>query len=83
MSIKDNLLYRNDSRQLEDVVDVCRKLGIDEKIRKFDKGYDTMINAQTDILSYGEKQLLSFARAILKDGSIVILEELYIKSNML
>lgn len=80
MSIKDNLLYGNDSRQLEDVVDVCRKLGIDEKIRKFDKGYDTMINAQTDILSYGEKQLLSFARAILKDGSIVILDE--VTSNL-
>lgn len=34
----------------------------------------------TDILSYGEKQLLSFARAILKDGSIVILDE--VTSNL-
>ena len=34
----------------------------------------------TDILSYGEKQLLSFARAILKDGSVVILDE--VTSNL-
>ena len=45
-----------------------------------DNGYDTIINAHTDILSYGEKQLLSFARAILKNGSIVILDE--VTSNL-
>ena len=66
-------MYGNDNVQLEDVINVCKKLGINEKIQTFDKGYETIINAETDILSYGEKQLLSFARAILKNGSIVIL----------
>jgi len=80
MSIKDNLMYGNDNVQLEDVINVCKKLGINEKIQTFDKGYDTIINAETDILSYGEKQLLSFARAILKNGSIVILDE--VTSNL-
>lgn len=80
MSIKDNLMYGNDNIQLEDVIKVCKEIGINEKIETFDNGYDTMINAETDILSYGEKQLLSFARAILKDGSIVILDE--VTSNL-
>lgn len=80
MSIKDNLIYGNENVKLEDVIKVCKEIGIDEKIEKFDKGYDTIINAETDILSYGEKQLLSFARAILKDGSIVILDE--VTSNL-
>lgn len=80
MSIKDNLMNGNDKVQLEDVINVCKKIGIDEKIKKFDKGYDTIINAETDLLSYGEKQLLSFARAILKNGSVVILDE--VTSNL-
>lgn len=80
MSIKDNLMNGNDKVQLEDIINVCKKIGIDEKIKKFDKGYDTIINAETDLLSYGEKQLLSFARAILKNGSVVILDE--VTSNL-
>lgn len=80
MSIKDNLMYGNDNIQLEDVINVCKKLGINEKIETFDKGYDTIIYAETDLLSYGEKQLLSFARAILKNGDIVILDE--VTSNL-
>ena len=42
MSIKDNLMNGNDKVQLEDIINVCKKIGIDEKIKKFDKGYDTI-----------------------------------------
>ena len=80
MSIKDNLMYCNDNVKLEDITNICKKLGLNEKIEALDKGYDTIINTQTDVLSYGEKQLLSFARAILKNGSIVILDE--VTSNL-
>lgn len=73
-------MYGNEKIQLDDVINVCKKLGINKKIETFDKGYDTIINSETDILSYGEKQLLSFARAILKNGSIVILDE--VTSNL-
>ena len=80
MSIKDNLMYGNDNVQLEDVIKVCKDIGLDEKINSLDEKYDTIIDAKSDILSYGEKQLLSFARAILKNGSIVILDE--VTSNL-
>lgn len=80
MSVKDNLMYGNEKVSFEDIIKVCQEIGMNEKIENLDKGYDTMLNAETDILSYGEKQLLSFARAILKNGSIVILDE--VTSNL-
>ncbi len=80
MSIKDNLMYGNENTTLEDVIALCKKIGIHEKIENFENGYDTIITAETDLLSYGEKQLLSFARAILKNGDIVILDE--VTSNL-
>ena len=80
MSIKDNLICGMENIILDDVIEVCKSLGLHEKIEQFENKYDTIINAQTDLLSYGEKQLLSFARAILKDGGIVILDE--VTSNL-
>ena len=80
MSIKDNLMYGNEVVTFEEVIELCKKIGIHEKIEKFENGYDTIIKAETDLLSYGEKQLLSFARAILKNGDIVILDE--VTSNL-
>ena len=80
MSIKDNLMYGNEDIALEDIITLCKKIGIHDKIENFEDGYDTIITAETDLLSYGEKQLLSFARAILKNGDIVILDE--VTSNL-
>ena len=79
MSIKDNLMYGLNI-EFEDVKKVCIKLGLDNKIMSLPNGYDTIINAKTDLLSFGEKQLLSYARAILKNGDIVILDE--VTSNL-
>lgn len=80
MSIKDNLMYGNENVTFDDVKEICKKIGLNKKIESFDNGYDTIIDAKTDILSFGEKQLLSFTRAILKNGSIVILDE--VTSNL-
>ncbi len=80
MSIKENLMYGNENVSFQEAIGVCKKIGLNEKIESLDQGYDTIINAETDMLSYGEKQLLSFARAILKNGSIVILDE--VTSNL-
>lgn len=80
MSIKENLMYGNENVSFQDIIKVCKEIGLNEKIESFTQGYDTIINAETDILSYGEKQLLSFAREILKNGSIVILDE--VTSNL-
>ena len=79
MTIKDNLMYGLDVK-FEDVKNVCIKLGLDNKIMSLKNNYETKINDKTDLLSFGEKQLLSYARAILKNGDIVILDE--VTSNL-
>ncbi len=65
---------------VEQVKEVCKKIGLDNKINQLPNGYDTIINSKTDLLSYGEKQLLSFARAILKNADLIILDE--VTSNL-
>ena len=80
-TIMDNIKFGNkENITKKQIEEVCRKIGLDDKIRKLPDGYDTMINAETDLLSYGEKQLLSFARAILKNTSLIILDE--VTSNL-
>ncbi len=80
MSIKDNLIYGLENISFEEIKNICKKLGLDNKILSLPNGYDTIINAKTDLLSFGEKQLLNYARAILKNGDIVILDE--VTSNL-
>ena len=80
MTIKDNLIYGLGDIEFEEVKNICIKLGLDKKIMSLPNSYDTIINAKTDLLSFGEKQLLSYARAILKSGDIVILDE--VTSNL-
>lgn len=80
MSIKDNLIYGLKNIEFKEVKNICIKLGLNDKIMSLPNGYDTIINAKTDLLSFGEKQLLSYARSILKNGDIVILDE--VTSNL-
>lgn len=60
----------------EKVYDVCKKLGIHEKVMNFSEGYNTLVNEKNLNLSGGEKQLISIARAILKDSDVLILDEM-------
>lgn len=76
MSIMDNIKYgQNRKITNKEVIDVCKKIGLHDKITSLEDGYNTKIDIYTDKISYGEKQLLNFARAILKDTDILILDE--------
>ncbi len=80
MTIRENLTYGLDNIEFKEVKNICTRLGLDSKIASLPNGYDTLISAKTDLLSFGEKQLLSYARATLKNGDIVILDE--VTSNL-
>lgn len=80
-TILDNIKFGNkENITKKQIEEVCKNIGLDDKIKRLPNGYDTIINAETDLLSYGEKQLLSFARAILKNSSLIILDE--VTSNL-
>ena len=74
-SVLENLKYGNPDatmEQIEAAIDAVSARGI---IEKLDKGYDSDVGESGDLLSTGEKQLLSFARAILADPHIFVLDE--------
>lgn len=81
MSIMDNIKYgQNRKVTNKEVIEVCKKIGLHDKITSLEKGYNTKIDVYSDKISYGEKQLLNFARAILKNADILILDE--VTSNL-
>lgn len=74
-SILDNLKYGKQDATLEEVQKVARIASIDEMIDHLSEGYDTILAEDGGNLSQGEKQLMTIARALLKDPSILILDE--------
>lgn len=80
-TISENIQFGNKENISEEQIrQVCKKIGLESKIKQLPNGYDTVINSKSDLLSYGEKQLLSFARAILKNADLIILDE--VTSNL-
>ena len=74
-TVRDNLLYGNPNATPEEIDKAIRLVSADEVIAKLEKGLDTDVGEGGDLLSTGEKQLISFARAILADPRILILDE--------
>lgn len=74
-SIMENIRIGKPSASDEEVIKVCKRLGIHEFIMRLPRGYDTDAGEAGIRLSTGEKQLISFARAMLRDPPILILDE--------
>ena len=72
ISIKENLLFVRDN--FEEIVDLCKKLGIHDEILKLKNGYDTVLNSHEDTLKQNTKVLLNVARILLKDTRIMIFD---------
>ena len=74
-TVRDNLLIGNPDATEEQIWDAIRTVSAEEVIAHLEKGLDTDVGEGGDLLSTGEKQLMSFARAILADPKILILDE--------
>lgn len=75
ISIKENIKFGNENATDEEILKVCNLLGIDEFISKLPNGIDTVIGETGYNISGGQKQLISFARALIKNPKLLILDE--------
>ncbi len=74
-TVLENLRYGNPDASVEQIKAAVKSVSADSVIARMDKGYDSDVGEGGDLLSTGEKQLLSFARAILADPRIFVLDE--------
>lgn len=74
-TIRDNLKYGSPDATDEEIMEALKIVSAESIIEKSEKGLDTQVGEGGDLLSTGEKQLISFARAILCDPKILILDE--------
>ncbi|MEG0770749.1 MAG: ABC transporter ATP-binding protein [Clostridia bacterium] len=74
-TIYENIAYGKDNATREEVINAAKIACIDDFITNLPQGYDTMVGERGMRLSGGQKQRLSIARCILKNSSIMILDE--------
>lgn len=74
-TIKENVAYGKKDATIEEIIDACKKAQAHEFIENLPNKYDTEVGEGGSKLSLGERQLISFARAIIKDPKILILDE--------
>lgn len=74
-TVLENLRYGNPDATMEQIEAAVKSVSADSVIARMDKGYDSDVGEGGDLLSTGEKQLISFARAILADPRIFVLDE--------
>ncbi|MEK4045026.1 ABC transporter ATP-binding protein [Paenibacillus sp. FSL H8-0048] len=74
-TILDNIRYGRPDATEEEVIAAAKAVCADDFIREFDQGYQTEVNERGSKLSQGQRQLISFARTLLANPRILILDE--------
>lgn len=74
-TIEDNIRYGKLDATMEEIVRASKTVCADEFISKMSEGYKTEVRERGSTLSQGQKQLISFARTLISDPAILILDE--------
>lgn len=74
-TVRDNLRYGKPDATDDEINAALRTVSADAVVARMDRGLDSEVGEGGDLLSTGEKQLLSFARAIIADPRILVLDE--------
>lgn len=74
-TIEDNIRYGKLDASPDEIIRASKTVCADEFIRRFADGYQTEVKERGSLLSQGQKQLISFARTLLSDPAIMVLDE--------
>ena len=74
-SIRENIIYGREDATEQMMIEAAKAVGAHDFIIRFERGYDSVLQERGSNLSQGQRQLISFARAVLSDPRILILDE--------
>lgn len=74
-TVKENIVYGKLDATEDEIIRASKLVNLHDIVMKMEKGYDTPVGEGGSLLSTGEKQLVSFARAIISDPAIFVLDE--------
>ncbi|MFX0058515.1 MAG: ABC transporter ATP-binding protein [Candidatus Hodarchaeota archaeon] len=74
-TVKDNIRYGKLGATDQEIIEAAKKVSAHDFIMELEKGYDTIVGERGSRLSEGQRQLIAFARALIADPPILILDE--------
>ena len=74
-TIKENLKFNQGSATDDQIIEACKSIGIHEYILSLENDYNTIVSERGVNMSQGQRQLMGFARALIKNPKILILDE--------